>query len=377
MWIITIVSLVIATIIPLIALYIIYTRDLYSTGSRNIIAVSFAWGIIAFLLAYVTNTYIITGIAWDILVQYIIPIEEEILKGFLLLFLVRRRQFTYFVDGAIYGFAIGIGFAVIENFQYILVNATSLSDQLLVAVVRVVSTNLMHAAGSSIIGIAMGLSRFSRRSGRITYALGGLLASGTLHVIFNVIGNNFSNPLILIATIILIGLISFGMIVLAIRQGLKESKLWIEEKLGMADRVTASETKAVLSLKDIDIFLSPLAEQFGKEKAEHIENLLKKQARLGILRKTLDEIQDEKLLAKKRQEMDDVRAEMEDARKEIGPYAMLFLRGIFPEEDSQLWGQLKNLLIDRIAAEPTPQAGGLWDQLNQQIVPPESNQPEE
>jgi hypothetical protein len=228
----------------------------------------------------------------------------------------------------------------------------------------------MHAAGSSIIGIAMGLSRFSRRSGRILYPLAGLLAAGTLHVIFNVISNaEFTNTLILIITISVIGLISFGIIVLAIRQGLKESKAWIEEKLGMTDRVTAGETKAVLSLKNIDEVLAPLAEQFGEDKAEHIENLLKKQARLGILRKNLDKLQDENLLTDTRMEIEEVRAEMEIARQAIGSYAMVYLRGIFPEDDSPLWGQLETIISDRIASS-NPQAGGLWDQLGQQVVPP-------
>lgn len=369
--IITIISLLIATAIPLIALYIIYTRDLYSTGAFKIIALCFGWGAVAFGLAFVINRFLLNsiGVDWTIVVQYIAPIEEEILKGLILLYLVRRRQFTYFVDGAIYGFAIGIGFAVVENYSYLF--STDQSVQLTVALVRVISTNLMHAAGSSIIGIAMGLSRFSRRSGRISYALGGLLLSGSLHVIFNVVSNSeFTNTLILIITISVIGLISFGVIVLAIRQGLKESKAWIEEKLGMADRVTAGETKAVLSLKDIDEILAPLAEQFGPEKAEHIEILLKKQARLGILRKALDKIQDEKLLTETRKEMVEVRSEMEMARKAIGSYPMLYLRGIFPEDDSPLWGQLENIISDRISASPNRQPGGLWDQLNQQVIPP-------
>ena len=294
--------------------------------------------------------------------RFIAPIEEEIFKGLILLFLVRRKQFTYFVDGAIYGFAIGIGFAVVENWEYLL--SSDQSVQLMVAVVRVISTNLMHATGSSIIGIAIGLSRFSRRSGRILYPLAGLLVSGTLHVGFNVISNSeFNSTIILIITISVIGLIGFGVIIGAIRRGMKDSRAWIEEKLGMTDRVTSGETKAVLSLKNIDEVLTPLAEQFGEEKAIHIEKLLKLQARLGILRKSLDKLQDEDLLEATRNDITEVRAEMDKARSAIGSYAMLFLRGVFPEEDSPLWGQLEN-----ITADAAPQAGGLWDQLGKQAV---------
>ena len=148
------------------------------------------------------------------------------------------------------------------------------------------------------------------------------------------------------------------MIIGAIRRGMKDSRAWIEEKLGMTDRVTSGETKAVLSLKNIDEVLTPLAEQFGEEKAIHIEKLLKLQARLGILRKSLDKLQDEDLLEATRNDITEVRAEMDEARSAIGSYAMLFLRGVFPEEDSPLWGQLES-----ITADAAPQAGGLWDQL--------------
>jgi RsiW-degrading membrane proteinase PrsW (M82 family) len=365
MSIITLISLIIATAIPAIAFYIIYTRDLYSTGAKHFIWVSFIWGAFAFGMASLTNRYLLNsaGVDWMVLVRFIAPIEEEIFKGLILIILVRRKQFTYFVDGAIYGFAIGIGFAVVENWEYLV--SSDQGVQLMVAVVRVISTNLMHATGSSIIGIAFGLSRFSRRSGQILYPLAGLLVSGALHVGFNVISNSeFNSTIVLIITISVIGLIGFGVIIGAIRRGLKDSKAWIEEKLGMADRVTAGETKAVLSLKDIDEVLTPLAEQFGEEKAIHIEKLLKLQARLGILRKTLDKLQDQELLEAARKDMDEVRAEMEEERLAIGSYAMLFLRGVFPEEDSPLWGQLEN-----ITAQSTPQAGGLWDQLGQQVTP--------
>ena len=251
MSIITLISLIIASAIPLIALYIIYSRDLYSTGSSRFIFLSFFWGAFAFAMASVTNRYLLNsaGVDWMVLVRFIAPIEEEIFKGLILLFLVRRKQFTYFVDGAIYGFAIGIGFAVVENWEYLL--SSDQSVQLMVAVVRVISTNLMHATGSSIIGIAIGLSRFSRRSGRILYPLAGLLVSGALHIGFNVISNSeFNSTIVLIITISVIGLIGFGVIIGAIRRGMKDSRAWIEEKLGMTDRVTAGETKAVLSLQE-------------------------------------------------------------------------------------------------------------------------------
>ena len=75
---------------------------------------------------------------------------------------MRRPKFTYFVDGAIYGFAIGIGFAVFENYEYIAGSSAALNT----AIGRVISTNLIHATASAIIGIAFGLARFQHTTGR-------------------------------------------------------------------------------------------------------------------------------------------------------------------------------------------------------------------
>ncbi|MEN8241858.1 MAG: PrsW family glutamic-type intramembrane protease [Chloroflexota bacterium] len=366
MSIITVISFLIAIAIPGISLYIIFSRDFFSTGSNRFIGWSFFWGTAAFGLAYLTNSYLLNtaGIDWSTVVRFIAPVEEEIYKGLILIFLVRRKQFTYFVDGAIYGFAIGIGFAIVENLEYLL--STDQSVQLMVAVVRVISTNLMHATGSSIIGIAFGLSRSRRRTGQILYPLIGLILSGILHVIFNVISNSaFNSTIVLIITITIIGMVGFGMIIFAIRRGLKESRANIEEKLGMKDRVTAGETRAVLSLKAIDDILEPLAEMFGAEKAIHIEKLLKLQARMGILRKNLEDIQDENLLESTREDMEETRAQMEQERQAIGSYAMVYLRGVFPEDDSPLWGNLESMIAESTA----PQAGGLWDQLGSQVKP--------
>ena len=50
-----------------------------------------------------------------ILTRYIAPVIEETAKAGYIVFLLRKKKIGFMVDGAIYGFAIGAGFAVIEN----------------------------------------------------------------------------------------------------------------------------------------------------------------------------------------------------------------------------------------------------------------------
>ncbi|MEW5939118.1 MAG: PrsW family glutamic-type intramembrane protease, partial [Chloroflexota bacterium] len=141
-----IVSLVVAFAIPCVYLYFgVYKRDFFQTSATNLMALCFVWGAIAYFLAAKINSTALSNfwISRDNLVRYSAPILEEILKGAILVYLIRRTDFTYFVDGAIYGFTTGIGFAVFENVEYVFAHPDA---ALGLALARVFSTNLIHAS---------------------------------------------------------------------------------------------------------------------------------------------------------------------------------------------------------------------------------------
>jgi RsiW-degrading membrane proteinase PrsW (M82 family) len=357
----SILALGIATFIPIIILYLIYTRDLYGTGAFQYVILCFLWGWVAFAIAAFLNGWLIGDEIVDRLtvLRFIAPFEEEILKGLILIYLIRRPHFTYFVDGAIYGFAAGIGFAVIENFDYILGTTSGALD---VAIGRVISTNLIHATGSSVVGIAFGLARFSRGSGRTFRVLAGLILAIAIHTGFNNLVTRVTSGLLLVYAAV-VGVTGVGAIWASIQRGLAEEKAWIEETLGMSDRVTASEAAVVHRISDVDEILKPLAMRFGEEKASQIEKFLFIQARLGILRKTLEKLQDESLLEATRQEMAQLQQEMDEARRSVGSMPMMYLRGIFPEDDSPLWSSLEGVIEKHIAMQPASDKSVLWDKL--------------
>jgi RsiW-degrading membrane proteinase PrsW (M82 family) len=361
-------ALAIATIVPLVFLYFLYAQDFYGTGSFGIVLLCFAWGMIAFGLAY--GVYEV-AVAHDLFpwlsiptstwILFVAPITEEILKASILIYLVRRPNFTYFVDGAIYGFAAGIGFAVIENWSYVLGDPNA---GLGLAIGRVMSTNLVHGTGTALVGIALGYSRFQRFRGGLLLLLAGWLIGMTVHIGFNNLVNLYNNqigPLLLYAA--LVGFGGVGVIVWMMYRGLAEQKKWIEETLGDADRVTGSEAKVVGKLGDIETLLEPIAKQFGAEKAKECEHFLFLQARIGIKRKTLEKLTDEKLKAAVQAEVDEMSIEMNESRRKVGAYCMLYIRNIFPEDASPLWGRLENAIQERIAARPATAGPSLWSTL--------------
>jgi hypothetical protein len=159
------------------------------------------------------------------------------------------------------------------------------------------------------------------------------------------------------------GFAGVGFIAFAIRKGLQEEKVWIEEKLGIADRVTKGEAAVVQRIEKMDEILKPLAERFGEKKAAQIERFLMTQARLGILRMSLEKLSDERMKRSVDEQMNKLRIEMDAARREVGSYAMLYLRHTFPENSSPLWGRLEMAIQERAAVRPASGGINLWANL--------------
>lgn len=328
----------VATALPLLVLLLVHALDLYGTGSRRAILFSLLWGALSVLIAAAIYASAPARLTHSPAMDYLVPVLEETLKALALIYLVRRPTFTYFVDGALYGFAVGIGFAVAENYLYIF---PEIDASLATALGRVLSTNMMHASAGAIVGIALGLSRFQPFGQRIAHLLSGLFLAILLHAAFNrLVSLSDSGVLFLYAAGV--GFLGLAFTALTIRRGIAIQKRWIAESLGSDNRVTAAEISASGQLERAERLLGPLAALFGDQKAAQIEELLLLQAQLGILRKTRarmahDGSEAQALTARIRHKQE----EMEAARRAIGAYTMVSLRMLFPQDGAPLWQRLQ------------------------------------
>lgn len=122
------------------------------------------------------------GIDGATLARYAAPIVEETLKGAVVLYLILRRRVGFLVDAAIVGFAVGAGFATIENIHYLTVLEQS---RMSVWLVRGFGTAIMHGSVTASMAI---ITRYrADRVGRTspsTYLPGWLLAVA-IHSGFN------------------------------------------------------------------------------------------------------------------------------------------------------------------------------------------------
>jgi RsiW-degrading membrane proteinase PrsW (M82 family) len=358
---ISIVAFAVAVLFPLIFLLVVKSFDFYQTGSAKFIIYSGVWGILAYFLASKINPALVHQdvFSTDTVIRFAAPVIEEILKGLILVYLIRHADFKYFLDGAIYGFAAGIGFAIFENFEYISAHP---SAALMLAISRVLSTNLIHATGSALIGIALGLARFNRLGFlRALYLIGGAGLAIAIHSGFN---NMVSEGTALVFALAA-GLGGAGIIAAAAMRGLKDERGWVHEKIGLTEGVTSGEASVVQRLTDVDELLAPLAKRFGEDKALQIEKFLLMQAQLAIQGKMLEKMQDEKMRRAIQAQIQELDQRMNRERRAVGAYCMLYLRNIFPANDTQLW----NLLQQRVTRNKGEAGTGLWMTLDQRMKP--------
>ncbi len=124
----------------------------------------------------------VTGLALEPFSRYVAPLTEETLKAGFLVYVFWRRQIGFLVDAAIVGFAIGAGFAVVENLEYLRAFA---DEGLWLWVVRGFGTALVHATTTAIVAI-VAKALLERSSRHVVCALWpGWVVAVVLHSAFN------------------------------------------------------------------------------------------------------------------------------------------------------------------------------------------------
>jgi RsiW-degrading membrane proteinase PrsW (M82 family) len=181
-------------------------------------------GAVAALICLLLNQWLIEAYFNDVRVysRYIAPILEEITKAIPIIFLIKNKKVGFTVDSAIFGFAVGSGFAFVENIFYM----QSLDNShLLLWVVRGLGTAVMHGGTTAIFAI-MSRNITERFDSEIFYLyIPGLSMAIFIHSLFN---HFLLNPLLmtLVQLIVLPAFIFF-----TFSQSEKKLRKWLELSL--------------------------------------------------------------------------------------------------------------------------------------------------
>ncbi len=182
--------------------------DSYKLVKLRAVLRAIALGCGVALAAYYANSWLLLNAGWSRaqFIRYVAPATEELLKALYLVYLIRGRRVGFMVDAAVYGFAVGAGFAFVENIFYL---QTVAASNVFVWIVRGFGTAVMHGTTTAIFGI-LSQNRAERRGGAtlLTF-LPGLLAAMIVHAFYN----HFFLPPILITMAFVVGLPMLAVVV--------------------------------------------------------------------------------------------------------------------------------------------------------------------
>ena len=352
-----------AVAVPISFLYVVHWLDLYGSDRPRIVLICFGWGLVAFALSFIVNRFCIDilGATRTFVATRTAPFVEEVFKAGILVYLARRAKLTYFVDGAIYGFAVGIGFAAIENLRYIQLYP---DNSLATVVLRDFSSALAHGTATAMTGIALGgFVHSAHRDRGVPPLLVGLTAAMTLHYLWNNFANfsrlgRFLTEWILVG----VGLAGVALVAATILWGLRRERLQLRETLGMKVGVSEEEANVVQHLGDLDRLLTPIEKRFGRTKRRNVADFLHLEAKLGLTQDLEEKTTDPALRAALAAQIAAIEQQLDRERRKVGVYAMIYVRSIFPATTWSLWARLGQTVAEHRA--PTTD---LWHALDARL----------
>jgi len=162
----------------------LYYLDSYKLVHPGLLMAVMGAGIAAAALGYLMNRGLLAHWPFERAAypRYVSPVLEELLKGSIVAWLIRRHRIGLLVDAAILGFAVGCGFALTENL-YVL---WQIPDAVMSTwIVRGFGTAIMHGGATAIVAVvALAVIEQDERHG-VLAALPGILGAMALHSAFN------------------------------------------------------------------------------------------------------------------------------------------------------------------------------------------------
>ncbi len=158
--------------------------DSYKLIALRAILFAVAAGAAAGLAGYAVNVSLSPALGLEMARYsvYVAPVVEELLKAAYIVWLLRRNKVGFVVDAATYGFAVGTGFALVENIYYLPLHP---NPTIWTWIVRGFGTALMHGGTTAIFAMISRTLDNRARVLRLSLLLPGLAVAVVLHSLYN------------------------------------------------------------------------------------------------------------------------------------------------------------------------------------------------
>jgi RsiW-degrading membrane proteinase PrsW (M82 family) len=196
-------------LVPVLALFgtLLYL-DSYDLVSFREVTLTITAGALLCLTSLGVNTALMEKLGLDFAHYswFVAPPVEETLKALALIYLFTRNRIGFMIDAAIMGFAVGAGFALVENIYLLYAFPQA---NMGVWVIRGFGTALMHSGATALFAMVVQV-QIERNVRPIALAYPpALFAAALLHSVFNLLGGS---PLIATAFLLAVCPLSLALI---------------------------------------------------------------------------------------------------------------------------------------------------------------------
>ncbi|MBS0326742.1 MAG: PrsW family intramembrane metalloprotease [Proteobacteria bacterium] len=308
----------------------LFWLDSYGLVAARIVIAVIVAGFAAAGVCYEVNGALIgwTGLDFVTYSRYVGPLVEEFAKGLVVVALVRMNRVGFLVDAAILGFAVGAGFAIVENIAY----------QRLVPdagvglwIVRGFGTAIMHGgctAMLAVVGIAV-LERWPQ-AGLAAFAPGYLLAV-LPHAAYN---HSFVSPLV---STLAVMVVVPGMLFIAFDRSERAVANWLGHGFDADTQMLESITSGGFSQSPAGRYLGSLRERFKGPVVADILCYLRLHTELALRAKGLLMMRENGFDPKIDETTRAQFAEMRFLAKSIGPTGRLAIMPLMHQGRKDVW----------------------------------------
>jgi len=320
-----------AGLAPVLSLLVLLMlMDSFKLVPMRFVMQALAAGAAAALAALALHLQIIDslGVPIPVVTRFIAPVVEELFKLVFVIYAVRSRRIGFPVDAAIVGFAVGTGFALVENGYYLMALK---SPGVVLWLVRGFGAAILHGALTAIAAI-IAQELAARRHGQgFGIFVPGLLAAIAIHWIYN----QFVFPPV-VATLLL--LIVLPPLLLGVfTRSERATREWMSDGLDLDVELLKLVLSEDFGQTRLGTYLTELRTRFPGPVVADMFCLMRVELELGIRAKGMLMARDAGLEVPLDDEVHAALAEVRYLEKAIGPTGMLALTPLQVSSERDTW----------------------------------------
>jgi RsiW-degrading membrane proteinase PrsW (M82 family) len=333
----------------LVFLTILFLMDSFKLVSFGAVMVALVAGAVAALAALALHAWLLpaSNLSTRQFSRYIAPVTEELLKALYVVVVLRQRRLGFLVDAALIGFAVGTGFALVENTDYL---RSAGDGRLILWLVRGFGPAILHGAMTALFAmLAKSLSDRHPEHGWLT-----LMPALGAAILFHSAFNHFPMPPILATCVLLIVLpvvVSF-----VFERSERATRVWVGEGLDLDVELLNLVTSADFGRTRLGTYLVQLRDRFAGPVVADMFCLLRVELELAIRAKGMLMAREAGLDVPVAPDLKPRLQELRYLQRSIGATGLLALKPLRVTSDRADWNAY---LLEQAGVEST----GLWHRV--------------